>query len=436
MTDAAAVSALSSDAERIRRSGVLGRPGQLTRLFDFLVERSADADPPSETDIASEVFNRGREFIPGQDAVVRVNIHRLRKRLDDFYLRHGFSGPDRLALPRGEYRLVVEAAADGETGDPTPAQTPAARTTSQDGLRPASAGKPSPDKITISRRSLFLGAAGLGVAHLAGWGAATYVNSRPKGFLGASPWSVYERAAAPLLIVLGDYYIFGDTDEKGQVLRLTREFFINSRDELYQYMMENDDLHYRYMDLDLRYLPTSVATALQDLAPLMARHPSAQIIGASQVSPQMLRDHDVVYVGYLSGLGPVRHPAFRGGRLTVGASFDQIIDHKAGRTYDSEAALVPPPQGLVRDYGYFTRFPGPTGNTISIIAGARDIGLSGVAEAVTSPTVLKSLPRIRDDQAIEVLFEVEGQNGANLKTKLLVAQQRDPSTIWTATPLN
>lgn len=41
-------------------------------------------------------------------------------------------------------------------------------------------------------------------------------------------------AAAPLLIVLGDYYIFGDTDEKGQVLRLTREFFINSRDELYQ----------------------------------------------------------------------------------------------------------------------------------------------------------------------------------------------------------
>lgn len=427
MTDAVAPSALTSDAERIRRSGVLGRPGQLTRLFDFLVERSADADPPSETDIASEVFNRGREFIPGQDAVVRVNIHRLRKRLDDFYLRHGQTGPERLALPRGEYRLVVEAASGSEADDAQPAQPARAK--------PRSSPRPV-EKLSVSRRSLFLGAAGLGAAHLAGWGAATYMQSRPKGFLGASPWSVYERAAAPLLIVLGDYYIFGDTDEKGQVVRLTREFFINSRDELYQYMMENDDLHYRYMDLDLRYLPTSVATALQDLAPLMARHPSAQIIGASQVSPQMLRDHDVVYVGYLSGLGPVRHPAFRGGRLTVGASFDQIIDHKAGRTYDSEAALVPPPQGLVRDYGYFTRFPGPTGNTISIIAGARDIGLSGVAEAVTSPTVLKSLPRIRDDQAIEVLFEVEGQNGANLKTKLLVAQQRDPSTIWTATPLN
>lgn len=434
MTDAAAPSALSIDADRIRRSGVLGRPGQLTRLFDFLVERSADADPPSETDIASEVFNRGREFIPGQDAVVRVNIHRLRKRLDDFYLRHGFSGPERLALPRGEYRLVVEAASATE-GEPTRAQSPAALHTSQDSQRQSPAEKPV-GKIAVSRRSLFLGAAGLGVAHIAGWGAATYVQSRPKGFLGGSPWSVYERAAAPLLIVLGDYYIFGDTDEKGQVVRLTREFFINSRDELYQYMMENDDLHYRYMDLDLRYLPTSVATALQDLAPLMARHPSAQIIGASQVSPQMLRDHDVVYVGYLSGLGPVRHPAFRGGRLTVGGSFDQIIDHKAGRTYESEAALVPPPQGLVRDYGYFTRFPGPTGNTISIIAGARDIGLSGVAEAMTTPSLLKSLPRIRDDQAIEVLFEVEGQNGANLKTKLLVAQQRDPTTIWTATPLN
>lgn len=413
-----------AEAEALRRSGVLGRPGQLSRLFDYLADSSIGNEAPSESEIAIRVFNRPADFLAGQDAVVRVNIHRLRKRLEDYYLRGGAGRARQLTLPRGEYRLAL---ADG----PAPGPFAPAATSSVDAR--AHREPVAPPAFVLSRRQLFGGAAGLVGAGAALGAAGGWLGaSEPRADLLSSPfWTPFASRDAPLLVVLGDYYIFADTDERGNVLRLTREFFINSRDELYRYMMENDDLHYRYMDLDLRYLPTAVGPALRALAPLLARHPQAPLIGASALTPQMLRDHNVVYVGYLSGLGILRDPTFRGARFTPGSSFDEILDGGTGRTYASEGATAPPPPGLFRDYGYVTRFPGPGGRQIAILAGTRDVGVSGAVEAISDRAFLDRLPRTSASGALEALFEIEGRGDANLKARLLSAVNRRAEPIWT-----
>ncbi len=100
---------LAARADRIRASGVLGRSGQLSRLFDYLVECSVLGKSPKEIDIAVEALGRGAEFDVTQDAVVRVYVHKLRRRLEDFYSGPGTGESQRIVLARGEYRLSLES---------------------------------------------------------------------------------------------------------------------------------------------------------------------------------------------------------------------------------------------------------------------------------------------------------------------------------------
>ena len=72
---------LVSEAARLRASGALGKPGPLSRLFEFLLGRSGGSTP-KEIEIAVAVFNKKSDFDIGQDALVRVYVHKLRKRLD------------------------------------------------------------------------------------------------------------------------------------------------------------------------------------------------------------------------------------------------------------------------------------------------------------------------------------------------------------------
>jgi hypothetical protein len=99
---------LLAQAERIRASGVLGRSAQVQRLFDFLVDCAASGRVPKETEIAVDAFSRGVGFDVALDSVVRVYMHKLRHRLDEFYLHAGREESHRIVLPKGEYRLSVK----------------------------------------------------------------------------------------------------------------------------------------------------------------------------------------------------------------------------------------------------------------------------------------------------------------------------------------
>src|SRR5690349_5558014 len=74
-----AVDELQRQAELFRASGMLGKPGALSRLFDFLLARSLSGDVPKEIEIALQVFGKGPGFDVAQDSVVRVYVHKLRR---------------------------------------------------------------------------------------------------------------------------------------------------------------------------------------------------------------------------------------------------------------------------------------------------------------------------------------------------------------------
>lgn len=417
---------LAARADRIRASGLLGRSGQLSRLFDYLVESSVLGKSPKEIDIAVEALGRGAEFDVTQDAVVRVYVHKLRRRLEEYYSGPGSAESQRIVITRGEYRLALEsnevAKEEAATAPPpVPTRSPA--------------GKVKTWLIGALAASLIINIVLVSVGHFHRSSAdadVARVRTNPI-------WAKILSDDLPIVIVVGDYYIFGETDNSMNVTRMIREFAINSHRELEEYTQDHPEVADKYMDLGLSYLPTSVAPAMRQLMPILEpAGKRVRVVLASEMTPDLLTRADIIYVGYLSGLGMLRRVVFAGSQYAIGDTYDELIDRKSGHHYVSQSSSLWRGDPSYRDYGYFSTFAGPNGNRVVVIAGTRDVALENTAEAAARPDSIDrlttqagwpmGLPGSHHD--FEALYEVYGMEGTNVDSKLLTTVPLNTAAIW------
>jgi hypothetical protein len=418
-----------AEIARVRESGVLGATGRLVELFDFLASRSADNRPPKEAEIALAVFGKADSEALRDDPVARVYIHRLRKRLDDFYLRHGTPAGVRLDIPKGDYRIVCVTPEETSASAAPTATEAEAELASE-----APIAKPDRRKrwalIAAGFLALMLG------GNVAAW--ALLANKPPeKQLADAGIWTEIANSPRPLLIVVGDYYMFGEYEERVKLKRLVRDFAINSKEDLVHSQRDNPGTFDQYSDVAMQYLPASAAYALADLAPLLREGRQVQVALASELTPERLKSDDIIYIGLLSGMGKLRDAVFSQSRFAIGESYDQIIDRKTGKTYTSEAFRAAPSDQMYRDYGFFSTFEGPAGNRIAILSGSRDTAVMGVAEALTQMDRLAKVEKKTGGKLdFEALFEVKGQKHVNLEAQVLASYELNSSTIWSGAPAN
>jgi hypothetical protein len=403
------INTLEQETRRVQASGVLGE-AKMRRLFDYLATRSLAGESPKEITLAIEVFGKGADFDVSQDALVRVYMHKLRRTLEEFYAAQHGDGVTPLHIPRGEYRLTLSAAA------------------------------PQPKR---SRR-WSLRSAGFIALAAAGGGALALIIAFGVLRWQASPteldraranhiWSALLEDDRPLMVVVGDYYLIGETDQSMEVKRLIREYSVNSKNDLDNYVQQHPEVADRYMDVGLRYLPTSTAFALRNVMPVLGtgrRHVSLSVM--SDLTPAALKSADIVYIGYLSGLGILERLVFSGSRFTIGASYDELVDNQTKHPYISQTASqnIGAPQSTgkesaYRDYGFFSSFRGPGGNFIVVISGTRDEGVRQTAETFTNPEKLDELAAQADAALpFEALLEVSALDGVNLSGKVLLESKR------------
>ena len=134
---------------------------------------------------------------------------------------------------------------------------------------------------------------------------------------------------------------------------------------------------------------------------------------------------------------------FARSRLAIGDSYDELIDKTSKQRYVSQTASQnigePKASGSAssyRDYGYFSSFRGPGGNTIVIISGTRDEGVRQTAEVFTDSAKLRDLARpARIAPPFEALLEVNALDGVNLAGRVVFSSQAAPAARGAA-PVN
>jgi adenylate cyclase len=75
--------------------------------------------------IATEAFNRGADFDPQQDSIVRIEAGRLRRALEHFYLTDGRDHEIQIVVPKGSYVPQFRSANDPPLEEPGNVQGPA-----------------------------------------------------------------------------------------------------------------------------------------------------------------------------------------------------------------------------------------------------------------------------------------------------------------------
>jgi hypothetical protein len=426
---------LREQAQKIASSGALGRSRSYARLLDFLVGCAASGRTPKELEIAAEVFGKGPDFDPSQDSMVRVYAHNLRQKLEHYYATEGRGEAQRLALARGEYRvsLLPAAQADPATPGVNGASANAALGASPPSVEPA----PPPQRRWWRMPVTLLGVLALGVLLGLGIAASRAPPPPAAASVAASPiWAPLLDDDMPILVVVGDYYIFGELDDHGDVARLVRDFNVGSRAELDELIKREPKVAGRYLNLDLTYLPTGSAYALVDvLRVLYTSEKPVHVVSMSEMSDADLKTSHIVYLGYISGLAKLEDFVFASSNLAIGYTYDELRNTETGEMYTSEAGM-PDVNRNYRDYALISTFPGPGGNQFVIVTGTRDAGMMQAAHALSDPAFEKTVEQARPDTksaqppSFEMLYEVTGYGRTNLEARLVYSGKLNYEEIW------
>lgn len=402
--------------QRIINSGELGRSRTYSEILQYLAECAIEGTNPKEVAIAMDVLGRDTEFDVGKDSIVRVHIYHLRNKLKSYFSKYGKQEKYRLDIPKGQYILTAIPAADVKSPD--------------------QAGDSGSKRESMT---LWLAAAAVVLLVLNLFFHFVPVSDQPESvsseFARYSPWQQMLDDEAPILLLVGDYYIFGEVNRQGDVARLVREFDVNSAEELnfLQDMgVEGSEVYY---DLGLNYIPSSSTYALSQILSGPLSGVGRERINVKMVSDYMTSDlatNHVIYLGYLSGLQDLYNLMFAGSSLEIGATFDELNNRDTGEYFVSSSGLSG--GDSYKDYSLIASFPSPNGHQITMIAGMRDESLINVSEQVSD---LHVLAEIEDNltmaeagsNSFEALFEVFGFDNTNFNSRLIYAQSRNTAAV-------
>jgi hypothetical protein len=103
--DGVSAEQVRAELESILASPAFTRSPRLGRLLTYLCAKAlaGQADQIKEYSIGVDVMDRPDSFDPTEDAIARVEVHRLRKRLREYYEKEGATDKLRIVVPNGQY---------------------------------------------------------------------------------------------------------------------------------------------------------------------------------------------------------------------------------------------------------------------------------------------------------------------------------------------
>lgn len=115
------------ELRRVLESRQFAGAPKRARFLEFVSEQTflGNGDKLNEFLIGVEVYDRGSEFNPQKDPIVRVQAHEIRRSLKKYYEQSGVENTLRIDLPAGHYVPVFRRSVQ-EAQEPTPAIPPAA----------------------------------------------------------------------------------------------------------------------------------------------------------------------------------------------------------------------------------------------------------------------------------------------------------------------
>jgi len=389
--------------EKILNSAEFCNSSIYINYLTYLVEATSKGKTLKETIIAMEVFGRDANFNPAEDTIVRSHTYTLRKKLERYYLTEGKDDTYRLRVPKGHYEVAISKAKE--------------KNLTTENIK----------HVLIKGRYKILIISPLLLLLIFMWYKTETLQRRlnkyqiidPRNFI----WKEIMHSDLPVLVVPGDHFIFNFYSQEFKRELGVRDMFINFPEDF-------DSLRAKYPDKHLTqspepYFPYHSIWSLPPILSILYSYNQKVIMRkSSSISPQMLDEYNVVFLGSIKTLFALRH-------LLARTSFEFAIaphkikftapDSDSGKVYDLSLHSSGPNEDLV----LALKLKGPVNNTIYIIASYHSSGAPEVANYLISSKGESELRRLFEQsygtipEYFGVLFKITGIDKTAYKTEIL-----------------
>jgi hypothetical protein len=370
----------------------IGFTPQYQSLLHYLVESSIKNVKPDEMSIAKDVFNRDDSYDPTQDTLVRVYISNLRKKLTTYYTKEGKNDKVKLSIPRGKYELKFVQ---------------------------------SEPSYKFNKKYLVYGAVALLLA-ISLFFIHQLLFSTPQNNMAPQTshhiiWKNFFKNSKLPKTILSSPFLF----------QLDSPSVNMSPTPLFQ---SPDDAPIQYPIPIQHFTDQTSIHALNQLLPVYPHLRTLDIKLSSELSWQDIKNHNIVYIGTLYGLGKL-HSFLN---LT---HFELDLDEQAIRMNstqtDSAVSYTCIAQDQYRkDYALIAKTKGINKNSVLIISGFR---YHATLEAIRKMTDLAFLNSLSDSlhskfknspKYFSLVLQVEGisesNNHTSLNAKIVSIQKNKP----------
>jgi hypothetical protein len=349
--------------EKVLQSNEFAESKIHQKLFRYLFETSFKGQVPKETTVALDVFCADLKEDPECTAKVRVYIYNLRKKLDSYYLHEGAKDKIRFEIPKGHYKVVIS---------------------NKKGTVEKNALTSFNWRFAFCTISLLLLLSVVFIIYL----IASHKSERNNNFsYKSSPvWIDYFDNDMPILVLLGDYYFYLD-DYFPDRPRLTRDYQINSEQDLNSFLDQNEQYNQYVNETGLTFLSKLAPWCLFDLLPVMLCSDShIELKLSSQLQWADLNKYNIVYVGTFKSFGKLSqlldklHVTFQ---VRPNSLYYHPEDADTTYEYTGISSSMTSPYEI--DYAVIAKIPGPNHNSIILFTSMKDIGCLATVKFLTQP---------------------------------------------------
>ncbi|NOY57427.1 MAG: winged helix-turn-helix domain-containing protein [Calditrichaeota bacterium] len=382
---------------------------QFNKLLQYLFTCSIKKTVPSEIEIAQHVFQK-KGFDPSEDTLVRVYIYKLRKKLDKYYEGNGKHDQVRLEIPKGHYELSF---LEKQKGLQTNIRQLYYRFTKLE--------------LVLSFISLIL------IILL----LTSISNTRcllEKTIDKNDPiWSSFFLNGLANDLVIGDFYIFLEYDEKQKKDRAIIDYEFSTEDEFEKYKNQFPDRRSRKNSMG--DLPNNSIYDVKDLMQVFhSFNAKMNLEMSSKYENSKIIDRNIIYVGTFRNLRNLNNLLFN---LPIKYKYTHpykwsgeiFIRDSNSDTLKRLKTVALPEKCYSTNLELVAKLPGPNNENYLIIAG---FGYTSHAEIIKMLSRQKSLTELENNirlingsvpRYFSIIFEVTSFRDQAFQTEIKYFQE-------------
>lgn len=384
---------------KIIASKSFGNSNTYSNLLQYLVTSTLQKNIPKETTIASEIFGK-TDFDPSQSTLVRVYLYNLRKKLGTYYSKEGKKDQIIVEIPKGSYEVCfVERK-----------------------LIKKNKTKFLGNKIPIVLTLLLV----LSLLYNAFLYPKKY-DYHPVNKDGL--WKDLFMGKKPLMVVLGDLFIYEEVNLTKGTEKIIRDPSINSIPDFDEFTLGKQEPNLTLEPLNYSLLIYNSASWIKDLSEIFVYDGhDFTIRNMRRFNPKELQDNDFMVLGMIKTFG-IFKDYLKSAMFSYNNMTDSIVYYDQQNNKETVYRPSGDPNGHHTDYGFITKVPGPNNNNIYLIGGIWDTAASQSLKYFTSPKLLDQLEmglleKFGDlPKYYQILVEVKGLDRMELSSKILIMEK-------------